>query len=49
MQKKRTINRTKARELTPEEAAIVAGGAPSETPIATNIGPNGDTETRFDY
>ena len=53
---KRIIARTKARELTPEETGQITGGwenaasfAPTETEYATNIGPNGDTEKRFDY
>ena len=44
----RSIFRGKARTLTAEELTLVSGGEGGWTTVATNIGPNGDTEQQYD-
>ncbi|HEX6376387.1 MAG TPA: hypothetical protein VFZ91_11780 [Allosphingosinicella sp.] len=45
---RRSLFRTKARTLRPDEIDLVGGGEGGWTTVATNIGPNGDTEQQYD-
>jgi hypothetical protein len=48
-QPKRTLGRHLARELTVDEIGSVSGGTSRQYTVRTNVGPQGDSEVRFEW